>query len=403
MVVQDSRYQRGLEALGRIGGRDFDGPINRLARVSKDMATFTVAFPYGDVLSRPGLDLRTRQLCTAASLMAHGSAQPQLRFHLEGLLNVGGGPRDIVELLFVAAAILGFPAAIDAVPIVRKLFADRAITFVPAPVQEAAGEQRFRKGLRTIEALVTTSGTAESAQASELSQWTVEVVFGDVLSRGFLSAKEKHLVIISMLGTQANRPGWLAWQMQSALACGVSREEIVEVLIQLSVYGGFPSALNAFGVAMEVFEAPADAQPIERVAPTLPESEDVRRQRGLATLSATSGSSGEEVIRGFDDLAPDIGRMLVDHCYGDVFSRSMLDLKTRELSACAALAARGTKASETPLRVHVNAALNVGASFDEVVEVLLNMTPYAGFPAVHAAMRIAGEEFAKRTKEVGAR
>jgi hypothetical protein len=73
--------------------------------------------------------------------------------------------------------------------------------------QDAAGEQRFKKGVRAIEAVVMTSGAAESEPAPELSRWTVEVVFGDVLSRGFLSAKEKLLVIISVLGTQANRPG----------------------------------------------------------------------------------------------------------------------------------------------------------------------------------------------------
>lgn len=91
--------------------------------------------------------------------------------------------------------------------------------------------------------------------------------------------------------------------------------------------------------------------------------------------------------------------MIVDHSYGDIFHRPGIDAKTRELSACAALAAKATKSVETPLRVHINAALNVGASRMEIIEVLLNLLPYAGYPVVLDAVRIAGGEFAKRTAD----
>jgi 4-carboxymuconolactone decarboxylase len=72
--------------------------------------------------------------------------------------------------------------------------------------------------------------------------------------------------------------------------------------------------------------------------------------------------------------------MIVEHSYGEVFSRSG-NLKTRELTACAALAAIGSAAMETPLRVHINAALNVAASREEVIETLINLAPYSGYLA----------------------
>ena len=53
----ENRFSRGLEILRRIGGQNFDGPINALAETSADLSRFTVEYPYGDVLSRPGLDL----------------------------------------------------------------------------------------------------------------------------------------------------------------------------------------------------------------------------------------------------------------------------------------------------------------------------------------------------------
>src|SRR5437868_15542811 len=80
--THEDRFSRGLEMLRRIGGENFDGPINALAETSADLARFIVEYPYGHVLSRPGLDLRLRQLCTVSMLLAVGSAQPQLKFHV---------------------------------------------------------------------------------------------------------------------------------------------------------------------------------------------------------------------------------------------------------------------------------------------------------------------------------
>jgi 4-carboxymuconolactone decarboxylase len=403
-TINDDRYERGIEMLRKIGGPNFDGPINSLASISADMARFTVEYPYGDVLSRPGLDLRTRQICTVSSLIAQGSVQPQIRFHMEGLLNIGGRPDDLVEVMFLSTAILGFPEAIDAIGIVRQIFSDRAIDFSPAAPASDDGMDRHAQGLRVFRDLMRgdPGGYVQSFKdiSPELARWSIEFVYGDVLSRAGLEPKVRHLAIMSMLATQGNRPAALRRHVQGALKSGATSTEIIEASIQISVYAGFPAALNAFAVAAQAIEdmdkgAPADAATAVALAS---ESNAIRRERGLSAMAATSGASGETVVRSFDDVAPDIGRMIVDHSYGDVFHRPGIDPKTRELSACAALASRGFKTNETPLRVHINAALNVGASREELVETLLNLLPYFGYPSVQDAMRIAGEEFAKRTK-----
>src|SRR5947209_2209640 len=84
-----ARMEEGAHCLQAIGGPDYDGPLKTVAEVSPDMAHLLLSFPYGDVMSRPGLSLRERQICTVAMLLAHRSAQAQLRFHMRGLLNVG--------------------------------------------------------------------------------------------------------------------------------------------------------------------------------------------------------------------------------------------------------------------------------------------------------------------------
>ncbi len=402
-LVAPDLLARGMAVLRQIGGKDFDGPVKRLAQVSPDMADFTVAYPYGDILLRPGLDLRTRQVCTVSCLIAQGSAQSQLRFHMDGLLNVGGRPEDLVDIMFLSTAMLGFPAAINAIGIVRQVLSGRPVAFTPSPPADGDGTDRWQRGANTVHDLMGMDADTYVASfahvSAELARWSLEFTFGDVLSRGGLEPKVKHLAIATMLATAGNRADLLRAHLLGALHCGAAPGEVAEALIQLSVYAGFPAALNAFSVAGEVLPTWSGQPGTTPHAPrSLPPSEGraERRERGLAALAATSGASGEAVVGSFDDIAPDIGRMIVEHSYGDLFARTGLDPKTRELTACAALAARGTVTAETPLRVHVNAALNVGASRAEVLETLLNVIAYAGYPAVQRAVALAGEEFTKR-------
>ena len=401
--LSSDRGQRGAALLKRIGGADFDGPVKRLAAASADMARVTIEFPYGEILSRPGLDLRLRQICTVSVLVAHGSAQPQLKFHMDGLLNVGGEPRDLIEIAILSTAILGFPAALDAISVIRQIFAERGTIFTPPTAEVTDGTDRYRRGLAALRDLIQAEPSAELAAlrdlAPELERWTVEFAFGDVLARGGWDAKARQFASINMLATAGNRADALRLHLAAALNCGATREEISEAFIQLGLYAGFPTALNAFALAREVLDQPRPV-PEKTAADTTPEptSENnaVRRERGLAAVAATSGASGDGVLHSFDGLAPEVADMIVDHCYGDIFHRPALDPKTRELTTCAALAGRGSKNIETPLRVHINAALNAGASRAEIVETLLNILPYSGYPAVQQAMRIAREEMAKR-------
>ena len=229
----------------------------------------------------------------------------------------------------------------------------------------------------------------------DLAQPSIDFAFGETLARDGLEHKAKLLAIIAMLAASGNRSDALRLHLAGALANGVTREEIIELLIQLSVYRGFPAALNAFSVARSVFALGIQPLQIDIPAPIDKESRSDRLEREKALLAKSSAASGDAVIRSFDDIAPDLGRMIVEHSYGEVFSRDGIDLKTRELSACAALAAIGSATTETPLRVHVNAALNVGASRKEIIETLVNLAPYCGYPATQQAIRIAAEEFAK--------
>lgn len=119
---------------------------------------------------------------------------------------------------------------------------------------------------------------------------------------------------------------------------------------------------------------------------------ETRYQRGLAQLEAISGPHGAAVVRSLDDIAPDLGRYIVEFAYGDVFSRDGLDVKTREIATVAALTAMGTAAPQ--LKVHMQAALRVGVTPAALIETIMQMIPYAGFPAALNAVAIARDVFA---------
>jgi 4-carboxymuconolactone decarboxylase len=103
--------------------------------------------------------------------------------------------------------------------------------------------------------------------------------------------------------------------------------------------------------------------------------------RGRDKLAEVHGSAGEAIV----DSLGDLGRDIVEYAFGDVYSRPGLSLRDRELAAVAMLAAKG--GAEPQLDAHLHAARNVGLSFGELREVLIQVAPYAGFPAAINAMR----------------
>ena len=118
---------------------------------------------------------------------------------------------------------------------------------------------------------------------------------------------------------------------------------------------------------------------------------NIRYERGLAALNEIDGQAGTNVINALKDIAPDFGDYLIEFAFGDVFSRKGLDLKQREIATIAALTAMGT--AEPQLKIHISAGLNVGLTRDEIVEVIMQMSVYAGFPAALNGLFAAKQVF----------
>jgi 4-carboxymuconolactone decarboxylase len=393
------RYERGIDVLRRIGGPDWDIQLKAAAATVPDLAWLTVEFGYGDVIARDGLDLPLRQVVTVSALLAHRNAERQLAYHMAGYLNVGGDPRVLLELLYVAIVIVGFPVAIHALPLVRTLFRERGLSAMRIAPATDDGRRRAQCGRHALASVIDDPEALVgewSTLSPQFAQWALEFEHGEILSRESLDARTRQLAIVVMLAVCGNRAVPLERHVNAALRVGITRDELTEALMQVALYAGFPTALNAIAVATAAFARGEERSSARaRDASERPgEPRDARVARGLATLARTSAGAGESVVASFDDLAPDIGRAIVEHAYGEVFAGSGIDLRTRELTACAAFAAAGNQVMNTPLRVHVQAALTAGATRREIEEVLLNLVPHCGYPAVESALRVAAEVFA---------
>ncbi|SFH78222.1 carboxymuconolactone decarboxylase family protein [Bradyrhizobium sp. cf659] len=116
-----------------------------------------------------------------------------------------------------------------------------------------------------------------------------------------------------------------------------------------------------------------------------------RFDRGQRALSRIDGRAGEKVVASLADIAPDFARYVIEFPFGDIYSREGLGLRDREIATIAALTALGNAAPQ--LKVHIEAGLNVGLSRDEIVEIIMQMAVYAGFPAAVNGLFAAKEVF----------
>ena len=118
--MSDEKYQRGLKRLQELDPKALDS-LNILEKVVPGLARIIVEYEFCDIYTRPGLDLKTRQLVTIASLTSLGHAVPQLRVHTEYALNAGATKQEIFEVIIQTAPFVGFPAIINALKMAKEV------------------------------------------------------------------------------------------------------------------------------------------------------------------------------------------------------------------------------------------------------------------------------------------
>lgn len=124
--MHSKRYETGLAMLDRIDGSAGHAVVESLKDIAPDFATYLIEFPFGDIYSRPGLDLKSREIAVVAALTALGNASPQLKVHIGAALNVGCTREEIVEVIIQMAVYAGFPAALNGLAAAKEIFEKHA-------------------------------------------------------------------------------------------------------------------------------------------------------------------------------------------------------------------------------------------------------------------------------------
>ena len=236
----------------------------------------------------------------------------------------------------------------------------------------------------------TSPGAAEIATSTQqpaggtfaavplLGELTNSVVYGEIWERPQLSKRDRSLITIAAL--QALSRDQLQGHLNRGLENGLTQEEIQEVIVHVSFYTGWPGGVNASRMAGDVF-----------------------RERGLPASPPASPwvepSETQAYTTGAYAAVPRLGELRNSLLYGDIWERPQLSKRDRSMITVAALQALY---ATNQLRGHIGRALDEnGVTPEELSEIILHLTFYAGWPAAVNAGGLAAAVFEERGIPLG--
>lgn len=120
-----NRFERGSAKINELMESGDQKVLKGLGKVAPDLANYVLEFIFGDLYSRPGLELKTKQMLTITSLATLANAQPQLAYHINCALNIGVTRQEVVDIMTHIAGYAGFPAALNGCNTAKEVFAER--------------------------------------------------------------------------------------------------------------------------------------------------------------------------------------------------------------------------------------------------------------------------------------
>lgn len=254
--MSSERFDRGLSKLKEIDGEAGEVVIESLSGIAPDLGNLIIEFSFGDIYSRDGTTLKQKEIAVVAALTAMGNAAPQLKVHINGALNVGCSIEELVEVIIQMSSYSGFPSSLNAINVLKEVIADRNTTF--KPINDIKKENRFLIGKEWLSKLKKEQADILKDNLDDIAPDMVEYVvaygYGDIYSRENLDIKLRQIATIAALVAMGTAEPQLNFHINAGLDVGLTKEEIIETIILMCVYAGFPAALNGIAVAKDVFE-----------------------------------------------------------------------------------------------------------------------------------------------------
>jgi len=258
---QESRMERGYKILREVDGGAGEEVTNSLDEISPDLSRYIVEYAFGDIYSRSGLDLKSKEIAVVAALTALGNAVPQLKVHLNGALNVGCTINEIKEVILQMSSYSGFPTCINAMNEFKDVLIERKnqghddCLGDPPTNKKTDNTEKYEVGVKELSKL-------DSMQVEKLEKeykdfcpdltYLVINSYAEIFSRNNLDIKYRQIATIAALAALGNARAQLKFHISAGLNIGITADEIKEIMLLLTVFSGFPSSINGINVLREV-------------------------------------------------------------------------------------------------------------------------------------------------------
>ncbi len=260
------RYENGWKKLKEIDGEAGEKVINSLKDISPDLGKFIIEYAFGDIYTKDGLDLKSKEIAVVAALTAMGTAQPQLKVHINGALNTGSSINEIKEVILQMSVYSGFPSCINGMNSLKDVLKERqenGITDNNGNSATNTGEtDRLKVGEEELSKLdslqVERLKNIYDDFSPELVRFTLEYGYGDIFSRDNLSKKHRQIATIAALTALGNAQPQLKFHINSGINIGLTKENVEDIMLLMSVYSGFPSAINGMNMLKDVINERAE-------------------------------------------------------------------------------------------------------------------------------------------------
>lgn len=263
MQTQAERRANGLDVMATLTGTD--DPERAAASMERrhgPLGSFAIDHVLGDLWSRPQLSRRDRSMIVVTFLATIGSTE-ELVAHTAGALNHGVTEPELREILNQVAGYAGFPMAMQATRIVDSVLAERQGLERLAPKDAGTHLDDADRWANATDVMGTIFGGRASADPAECRAGVVDALggvgemafdfgFGELWARSELSRRDRSLVTVAILAI-LKAVDELAIHVPAGLNHGLTRDEIEEVMVQLTVYGGFPRAVEGMRATRAAF------------------------------------------------------------------------------------------------------------------------------------------------------
>lgn len=213
-----------------------------------EMMSVLQKYIFGEVFTIGKLDNKTREMLTVTTLTAQQTL-PQLKAHINALLNTGATPNEVREVIYQCAPFIGFPKTLNAISVMNEVFVERKI---PLPLENASTtneNNRYKEGLKIQKPLYgdeiknSLEGLPNNV-GDKVARLLSEVCFGDFYTRKGLDLKTRELLVLAILITDGSE-NTLKSHIRGNLKAGNTKEDIVSAIIQCMPYVGFSKTFKA--------------------------------------------------------------------------------------------------------------------------------------------------------------